>query len=125
MAEQAQIIKKVMDFSLRPGPRFREQGKNSGEAFYPELKEWFADAGSSGKMLVVVLDGTDGYLSSFIDESFGRLVYEYGRDAVEKRLKVISEIEPEWLKLLNDKTFPAWELRRREGRKPRETQPVE
>ena len=79
MAEQAQIIKKVMDFSLRPGPRFREQGKNSGEAFYPELKEWFADA----------------------------------------------EIEPEWLKLLNDKTFPAWELRRREGRKPRETQPVE
>ena len=72
-----------------------------------------------------MLDGTDGYLSSFIDESFGRLVYEYGRDAVEKRLKVISEIEPEWLKLLNDKTFPAWELRRREGRKPRETQPVE
>lgn len=127
MAEQNKIIEhRISDWAMRPGPRFREQGPKSGEEFYCDrLKGWFDEAVAQNAALVVVLDGTDGYLTSFIDESFGRLVYEYGRDRVEKVLTVISTTEPEWLKRLNDKTFPLWEQRRKDNDAPRMTKPID
>ncbi len=85
------IIKYVRDYAQSPGPRYDDQGKKSGEDFFnSRLKSWFNDAVSSSRKLIVVLDGTDGYLSSFLDESFGRLVYYFGLDNVVKNLKIIS-----------------------------------
>lgn len=122
MAEQIQIVKKVLDFAQSPGPRFIDQGPNSGEQFYNEaLSHWFEEALNKGKQLVVILDGTDGYLTSFLDESFGRLVYYNGADKVKRNLIVVSEVEPEWLKMLNEKTFINWENRRSAGEAPKIT----
>ena len=113
MAEQTKIIKRVTEFSLRPGPRYKNQGSFSGEEFYNNfLKDWFEVALKTNSILHVVLDGTDGYLTSFIDESFGRLIYDFGRASVEKHLKIVSELEPEWISRLNNKTYPFWEQRR-------------
>ena len=122
MEEQKQVVKRVADFSQSPGPRFMEQGASSGEQFYNEaLSKWFKEALSQGKTLVVVLDGTYGYLTSFLDESFGRLVYYNSADTVRNNLKIVSQVEPEWIRLLNDKTFVNWEKRRLEGEAPRIT----
>lgn len=122
MAEQTKIIKYIKDFSLRPGPRYIIQGDFSGELFYNDyLKEWFEEANRSNMVLEVVLDGTDGYLTSFIDESFGRLVYDFGLNEVQHRLRVISELEPEWLTRLETKTYPAWSERRLKNEAPKNT----
>lgn len=122
MAEQNIITRWVADFSLRPGPRYCEQGKFSGEEFYDHfLKSWFEEAINSNSSLEVILDGTDGYLTSFIDESFGRLVFDFGLNEVKSRLIVISKLEPEWLNRLENKTFPAWSERRKKGDAPKHT----
>ena len=107
------IEKKVVEFSQRPGPRYISQGKDSGEKFFNEcLRPWFFDALEKGARLKVVLDGTDGYLSSFIDEAFGRLVYEFGAQKVKDTLIVESSQEPIWINKLDVKTIPSWETRR-------------
>jgi hypothetical protein len=59
------------DFSPSPAGRFRADGPFPGEAFredvlLPKLQE--ADE------LVIDLDGTSGYGSSFLEEAFGGLV---------------------------------------------------
>lgn len=59
------------DFSPYPGLRYRDSSKNSGEAFrddilIPALKE--------NSCVVVDLDGTMGYGSSFLEEAFGGTV---------------------------------------------------
>lgn len=126
MAEQTKnsIEKRVEEFSTRPGPRYFNQGKASGEEFYDDyLSRWFNDAMKQNKSLTVVLDGTDGYLTSFIDEAFGRLVYYYGKDTVDKNLRIVSRLEPEWITRLNNKTFPAWEDRRIKRQEPLRTRP--
>ena len=59
------------DFSRFPGPRFVRQGKNSGEKFRDDLLLPQLEA---GRTVVVDLDGTLGYGSSFIEEAFGGLL---------------------------------------------------
>lgn len=59
------------DFSPSPAGRFRTDGPFPGEAFrddllLPKLKE--------NDELLVVLDGTSGFGSSFLEEAFGGLV---------------------------------------------------
>lgn len=122
MAEQTKLIRRVADFSLRPGPRYCQQGDYSGEEFYDNcLKSWFEDALNSNSILEVILDGTDGYLTSFIDEAFGRLVYDFGLDCVKRNLKITSVVEPEWANRLENRSFPAWETRRIENIPPKHT----
>lgn len=122
MVHQNQISRKIVDFSMRPGPRFRNQGSSSGEEFYCDyLKYWFEEALQQHKILIVTLDGTDGYLTSFIDEAFGRLVYDFGIEKVRENLRVVSDLEPEWITRLNEKTYPLWEDRRKNQQAPRIT----
>jgi hypothetical protein len=84
------------DFSRTPGPRFIDEGDYSGEDFrnnklVPILKK----AIEEGKGLRVNLDGTAGYATSFLEESFGGLIRENGmsRDEIKKALLIISEEE--------------------------------
>lgn len=93
-------IKISRDFSYSPGPRYINEGKNSGEKFRKEiLKDAFTRAINEDKKIVVDLDVTDGYGTSFLEESFGGLVRDDGinYDEIIKRLEIISK-EEEYLK---------------------------
>lgn len=112
---------RVLDFSSDPGPRYKKQGVDSGEAFYAVLKKAFNDAVKSNVKLKIILDGTSGYASSFLDEAFGRLVYSESLESVKQRIKIISEEEPEWIDMLYNKTFSEWEDRRKNKQAPKST----
>ncbi len=120
--EKQAIKLMVMDYSMSPGPRYCNQGDDSGEDFYHErLNDVFYQAFSTGKMLEVNLDGPDGYASSFLDEAFGNLVYDFGLDVVKGNLSVLSNEEPEWITMLDDETFLEWEERRKKQEAPKKT----
>jgi hypothetical protein len=110
------------DFSMFPGLRNSELSEDSGEDFYHRiLNKSFAEALADGGKLVVVLDGTDGYASSFLDEAFGNLVYDFSSSTVKKHLEIISEQEPHWKDMIINKTFVEWESRRKQKEEPKVT----
>jgi hypothetical protein len=66
------------DFSKTPGPRSRDEGDFSGEQFLEELLEpRFLTARETHQSLVVDLDGTIGYATSFLEAAFGGLARKY------------------------------------------------
>ena len=74
------------DFSATPGSRYESEGEFSGEEFrrtvlLPRLRESLA----SGDKLLVDLDGTAGYGTSFLEEAFGGLVRDEGIDSERLR----------------------------------------
>lgn len=122
MATPNQIIVNVKDYSLSPGPRYTTQGDFSGEDFYHKvLNPQFAEAYNSQQILCVNLDGVDGYMSSFLDEAFGNLIYDFGKSAVEPILNIISDEEPEWISMITGETFKEWEKRRNNKERPKKT----
>jgi len=58
------------DFSKTPVGRYRADGPYSGEVF----REDFLIPSLNRGDVIVVLDGTDGYPSSFLEEAFGGLL---------------------------------------------------
>lgn len=68
-------IKIARDFSTTPGPRYIKEGENSGELFrQSKLLPAFKKAIAENKKLIIDLDGTAGYGTSFLEESFGGLI---------------------------------------------------
>jgi len=65
-------IEIARDFSETPGGRFRVMGPASGEAFRMLLKKKLDQ--KPGEVVEVVLDGVEGYGSSFLEEAFGGLI---------------------------------------------------
>lgn len=59
------------DFTRFPTGRFKKNGETSGEAFRERFLE---ERLRRGECVVVELDGTIGYGSSFLDEAFGGLI---------------------------------------------------
>ncbi|MBS1526709.1 MAG: STAS-like domain-containing protein [Bacteroidetes bacterium] len=91
------IVKIARDFSRTPGPRYIKEGKWSGELFRTEkFFQIFADAIANNQTVVVDLDGTLGYGTSFLEEIFGGLIREHHLDynAILQHLEIISEEEP-------------------------------
>lgn len=84
------------DFSPNPGPRFIRQGAHSGEALRRRLLH-FLDANEG--VVVVDLDGTKGFGSSFLDEAFGGLVRSENKnkDELLKRLRFRSIVDPSYV----------------------------
>ncbi|WP_278069861.1 STAS-like domain-containing protein [Brevundimonas sanguinis] len=82
------------DFSKTPGPRYIRQGKWSGEKFRELLVQRIKKFGA----VVVDLDGTRGYGSSFLDEAFGGLIREGYMTKNEFPLKVaiVSDEDPSY-----------------------------
>jgi hypothetical protein len=81
------------DFSLTPGARFRTDGPFSGQEFREEfLEKYFSDP-SNVEEIQVILDGTEGYATSFLEEAFGGLSRKYGKDICLKRLQFVSNEE--------------------------------
>ena len=83
-------------FSPHPGPRFRHQGPDSGEALRKRLVKLLHENPETS--LFIDLDGTSGFGSSFLDEAFGGLVrYEGFSKEILKSFEFKSEIDPSYV----------------------------
>ncbi len=67
---------------------------------------------SNNDKLIIDLDNTGGYASSFLDEAFGNLVFDFTLEKVKDKIEIISIQEPHWKDMILDKTFKEWENRR-------------
>jgi hypothetical protein len=68
-------IRIATDFSKVPAGRYVTDGNVSGQVFREKM---LVPALSQGAHVVVDLDGTEGYGSSFLEESFGGLIRNHG-----------------------------------------------
>lgn len=77
-------------FSDVPAGRYRSDGPFSGQRF---REDHLVPALKQGGVVSVVLDGTEGFGSSFLEEAFGGLVRQHGFSAGElrKRLRIVSK----------------------------------
>ena len=97
----------VRDFTTTPGPRYKRLGNGSGEVFRDtRLAPAFNQARQKGVKLVVDLDGTSAYGSSFLEEAFGGLTRLFGKDAVLAVLDLRSEARPWYLSEVLDEYIP-------------------
>src|ERR1017187_3686511 len=89
------ILSVAKDFSETPGPRHREEGEFSGEEFLDGvLLPRFEETKAKGEILIVDLDGTEGYATSFLEAAFGGLARKYNPAEVAKIVKFKSDDEP-------------------------------
>lgn len=83
-------IKIATEFSKFPGPRDRGEGDYSAEDFFERLLlPRFNASLANGERLRIVLDGTAGYATSFLEGSFGKLQ----RDLKAKGIKILDHID--------------------------------
>lgn len=85
------------EFSVTPGVRYPEEGPFSGQEFrenvlMPKLQKAIA----GGVKLLIDFDGSAGYGSSFLEESFGGLIREEGLsfDIINKTIDYKSDEDP-------------------------------
>lgn len=94
VAEQL-TIHIATDFARTPGSRNEEEGAFSGEEFLNNmLKPKFEQAEQEGAILLVDLDDTEGYATSFLEEAFGGLARIFTPKRVLKTLEFKSDDEP-------------------------------
>lgn len=113
----------ILDYTEFPGPRYCSQGEFSGEEYYHNiLNGEFFMAVKNDEILEVNLDNTAGYASSFLDEAFGNLVFDFSSLLVKKHLEIISEEESDWKTMIEDEVLVEWEERRESKEKPKKTE---
>lgn len=87
------ITIKVSNFTTTPGARYYEDGEYSGQWFRDEyLKPAFINNPTSE--ILVDLDGTEGYATSFLEEAFGGLIRLKDPAINTDRLKLVSKENP-------------------------------
>jgi hypothetical protein len=92
-----EIMNIAKDFSPYPGPRNEDEGDYSGASFRKNmLVPALQKAISNNHVLVVILDGTAGYGTFFLEEAFGGLIrtgiFDY--DTICRHLELLSNDEP-------------------------------
>lgn len=96
------------DFSQTPGARNYADGDDSGEQFYDKLlKPKYEQAIEQDVLLKIILDGTDGMASSFINEAFRKLGGTFGPDEVWSRLILISDEVPKYITKVKEALYEA------------------
>jgi len=96
------LINIAKDFTTTPGPRHIEEGDFSGELFRREvLVPAYEEATASQQQLAVDLNGTEGYATSFLEESFGGLARMFGEKQVEATLRFICDDDPYLIEEIN------------------------
>jgi hypothetical protein len=89
------MLKIASVFATKPGLRSPKDGPNSGEEFLEKhLTPSYEEACTKNDELIVDLDGTAGYATSFLEASFGGLARKYPIEDVKKRIRIISNDEP-------------------------------
>jgi hypothetical protein len=102
------FIKIARDFSMSPGARYRTDGSFSGEEFFETLlKPKFETARNKGEKLIIDLDGTYGYATSFLSEAFNRLANDFQSDVVWNNISLISKEEPYLIDEIKEYVFDA------------------
>jgi hypothetical protein len=96
-----QVFSIAQRFGPYAGPRFKRQGAHSGEALRGMLVN-FLDAQTG--IVTIILDGTRGMGSSFLDEAFGGLIRSEGKskDELKRRLRFQSLVDPSYIQTIND-----------------------
>lgn len=79
------------DYSRTPGSRYKEDGPHSGEEFREKILEQHFRNLEDEYEIVIILDGTEGYATSFLEEAFGGLARKYGKERCLKRFTFVSE----------------------------------
>jgi STAS-like domain of unknown function (DUF4325) len=95
VAENTLTLNIAAEFSRTPGPRFRSEGKFSGEEFRETiLKSRVEKVLKEGLTLHIDLDGGYGYATSFLEEAFGGLARQYDPEQILRTLTIKSDEEP-------------------------------
>ena len=83
------------EFSDTPGPRSKNEGDCSGEEFLEKLLlPAYKQAVSEDGTLLIDLDGTEGYATSFLESAFGGLARTFVPEEVLSRITFKSDDEP-------------------------------
>lgn len=87
------------DFNKVPGFRYKTQSPTtSGQQFREDfLEPKYLESLEKGEKLQVILDGTDGYLTSFLEESFGGLQRDHLDKNILDNIEIISNDEKHWI----------------------------
>ena len=94
------------DFSATTGFRTYDDGPKSGLEFYDKLLERkFEESQGKQEKLKIILDGGEGYTSSFLNEAFRLLGEKYGSDLVWENLIIVSEERPKYIKKIKDSVY--------------------
>lgn len=94
------------DFSSTTGFRTYNDGPKSGLEFFETILDTkFSEAQAEGAKLKVILDGGEGYTSSFLNEAFRLLGEKYGADNVWSNIIIISEEWPKYIKKVKDSIY--------------------
>lgn len=94
------------DFSKTTGYRTYSDGPKSGLEFYEVLLERkFQEAADLEQKLLVILDGGEGYTSSFLNEAFRLLGKKFGADFVWQRLEIVSNEWPKYIVKIKDSVY--------------------
>mgnify|MGYP002336276351 CR=1 FL=1 len=89
------MIRVANEFSETPGPRSRDEGADSGQEFLETLLlPKYEEARRNKELLLIDLDGTEGYATSFLESAFGGLARIYKPDEILRTLKFKSIEEP-------------------------------
>jgi hypothetical protein len=84
------IINIAQDYTTTPAGRTKNLGEDSGEEFRERfLEKYFKDANDNTE-IQILLDNTEPYATSFLDEAFGALSRKFGKDRVLKKIKLVS-----------------------------------
>jgi hypothetical protein len=95
MTTNVMKVVRIKEFSETPGPRAREEGPFSGDEFLATvLRPAYLQAREDGENLLVDLDGTEGYATSFLEATFGGLAREFEARDILKTISFKSEDEP-------------------------------
>ena|SRR6201989_2777738 len=93
----------IKDFSATPGVRSRDEGPYSGEEFRSTILEpAIRESLTTGEKIKVVLDGTLGYATSFLEEVFGGIVRDFGYDNIKKLIEIVSIQRPYYIEDVNE-----------------------
>jgi hypothetical protein len=118
MTESGAELLRVLEFTSTPGARYTWEGPYSGEEFRESyLAPAFLRARKANTTLTVDLDGTSGYATSFLEESFGGLARRYGIADVLRIVKIKCDDEPASIARIDGY------IRNADGHRPRPRRP--
>lgn len=97
------VTLRIKDFSQTPGVRSQDEGPFSGEEFRNKILEpAIKESLTSGEKIRIVLDGTLGYATSFLEEVFGGIVRKFGYSRIKNIIEIISDQRPYYIDDVNE-----------------------
>lgn len=82
---EPKVISINRDFTHTPGGRYAKESEYSAEEF---REKHLVPPLTKGERLIVDIDGTAGYGTSFLEEAFGGLARKFGSEFVEQHVEI-------------------------------------